>query len=53
MTYANSAASPTLNISSVGAKNIYFGTGTIQPLISNGTSWLQSNTATFTFDGAV
>ena len=52
MTNANTAASPTLNIQSTGAKAVYFGNGTTRPTKSGGTSWLAANTCTFTFDGA-
>ena len=52
MTNANTAASPTLNIQSTGAKAVYFGNGTSRPTKSGGTSWLAANTCTFTFDGA-
>ena len=51
MTNANTAASPTLNIQSTGAKNVYFGNGTARPTKADGTSWLATNTCTFTFDG--
>lgn len=51
MTYNNTAASPTLNIQSTGAKNIYYGTSTNKPTVENGHSWIADTTATFTFDG--
>lgn len=51
MTNANTATAPTLNIQSTGAKNVYFGNGTARPTKADGTSWLATNTCTFTFDG--
>lgn len=52
MSNANTAASPTLNVQSTGAKAVYFGNGTTRPTKAGGTSWLAENTCTFTFDGA-
>ena len=52
MTYRNTASAPTLNVSSLGAKSIYYGTGTsTRPTVANGKSWLNGTMAPFTFDG--
>lgn len=52
MTNANTATSPTLNIGSTGARNIYVGNDTLRPLVSNGLSWASGYTQEFIFDGA-
>lgn len=52
MTYENTSTSATLNVTSVGAKNIYYGTTTTRPTTSNGYGWTANSTATFVFDGA-
>lgn len=47
----NNGSSPTLNISSLGAKNIYFGdTGSV-PSYNNGNTWLSGSVVDFVFDG--
>lgn len=51
MSKRNTNSSPTLNIRSTGAKSIYYGNTEIGPTVTNGHSWLDSSTATFTFDG--
>lgn len=52
MTYENTSTGATLNLASLGAKNIYYGTSTTRPTTSNGRGWLAGRTATFWFDGA-
>ena len=52
MTSENTNASATLNITSTGAKNIYYGTTTTRPTTSNGYGWTAASTVTFVFDGA-
>lgn len=52
MTYANTSTSATLNVSSLGAKNIYYGTTTTRPTTSNGRGWIAGRTVDFRFDGA-
>lgn len=52
MTYENTNTSATLNVSSLGAKAIYYGTGTTCPTTSNGYGWIAGQTPTFEFDGA-
>ena len=51
MTYANTNTSATMNITSTGAKNLYYGTSTTRPTTANGYGWGASSTATFVFDG--
>ena len=51
MTYANTATSLTLNVSSTSARNIYYGTSTIVPTKENGFSWLPDSNVIFVFDG--
>lgn len=51
MTYANTATSLTLNVSSTSARNIYYGTSTIVPTKTNGFSWLPDTNVIFVFDG--
>ena len=51
MSNKNTSTSATLNIQSTGAKNIYYGNTTTRPTVDNGHSWIDSTTATFTFDG--
>lgn len=53
MTNANTATSVTLNIASLGAKNVYYGTSTGVPTTANGHGWIAGRTATFWFDGSV
>lgn len=51
MTNANTNTSATLNVSSTGAKAIYYGTSTTRPTTSNGYGWHAAETAPFVFDG--
>ena len=51
MDHDNTNTSATLNITSLGAKNIYYGTGTTRPTTANGLGWLAGTTTTFIFDG--
>lgn len=50
-TYANSVASPTLNVNGTGAKNIYR-YGTTAPSTSAASSWNAGAVVTFTYDGS-
>ena len=52
MTYENTNTSATLNVTSLGAKNIYYGTSTTRPTTANGRGWQGGRTVLFTFDGA-
>lgn len=52
MTYSNTSASATLNVTSTGAKNIYYGTTSTRPTTENGYGWTDASTQTFVFDGA-
>lgn len=56
MQYNNTATTPTLNVTSLGAKNIYYGinstAGTNGPTVANGHSWVADTVANFMFDGA-
>lgn len=52
--YSNTAANPTLNVNSTGAKNIYYAAGTsggIVPGTTAATSWYQGAVVSFTYDG--
>lgn len=49
-TYSNTAANPTLNVNSTGAKNIYR-YGTTAPSTSAATSWNAGSVVAFTYDG--
>lgn len=51
MTNTNTAASPTLNVSSLGACYIYYGTSTIGPTKANGYAWPAGAEVICTFDG--
>lgn len=51
MTKDNTNTSATLNVSSTGAKAIYYGTSTTRPTTSNGYGWHAAETAPFIFDG--
>jgi len=54
--YGNSAASPTLNVNSTGAKNIAIPSGATTSTINNGTtynSWGAYETLIFTYDGSL
>lgn len=51
MTNDNTSTSATLNVSSLGARNIYYGNTSTRPTVANGYSWVANSTATFTFDG--
>ena len=50
MTNDNTSTSATLNVSSLGARNIYYGNTSTRPTVANGYSWVANSTATFTFD---
>ena len=50
-TYANGVASPTLNVNSTGAKNIYR-YGTTAPSTSAASSWQAGSVVEFTYDGS-
>ena len=52
MTYSNTSTSATLNVTSTGAKNIYYGTTSTRPTTENGYGWTDASTQTFVFDGA-
>lgn len=52
MTYANTSTSATLNVSSTGAKAVYYETGTTRPTTANGHGWIAGKSAAFVFDGA-
>lgn len=52
--YSNTAANPTLNVNSTGAKNIYYAAGTsggTVPGTTAATSWYQGAVVSFTYDG--
>lgn len=51
MTYENTSTSATMNLTSTGAKNLYYGTTTTRPTTANGYGWGAASTATFVFDG--
>jgi hypothetical protein len=51
MTNDNTASSPVLNVQSLGAKAIYFGSTTTRPTKANGYSWKASSLVEFVFDG--
>lgn len=51
MTYENTSTSATLNLTSTGAKNLYYGTTATRPTTANGYGWGAASTATFVFDG--
>ena len=51
MTNDNTSTSATLNVSSLGARTIYYGNTSTRPTVANGYSWVANSTATFTFDG--
>lgn len=50
-TYSNTATTPTLNVNSTGAKNIYR-YGTTKPGTSSGWSWYAGSVVSFTYDGS-
>lgn len=52
MTNENTSASATLNVSSTGAKNLYYGTTTTRPTTENGYGWTSASTVSLVFDGA-
>lgn len=52
MTYDNANAWATLNVSSLGAKRICYGTTTLRPTTNNGRGWIAGRTVDFRFDGA-
>ena len=52
MSNKNTNDSATLNIRSTGYKAIYYGNTSTRPTVDNGHSWIDSTTATFTFDGS-
>ena len=51
MTYDNTSTSATLNISSLGAANIYYGNTSTAPTTANEYGWMAGATVAFTFDG--
>lgn len=51
MSKNNTANKATLNVSSTGAKYIYYGTSSTTPTTSNGYGWHAAETAPFIFDG--
>jgi hypothetical protein len=51
MSYANTSTTPTLNLSSTVARNIYYGTGTDAPTADSGYSWAAGDTVDLVFDG--
>jgi len=51
MNYSNSATAATLNVSSLGASSIYYGSGTTIPTKSNGYAWPAGAAVIFTYDG--
>lgn len=51
MTYENTNTSATLNVTSTGAKNIYYGTTTTRPTTANGYGWAAASTVSLVFDG--
>lgn len=51
MSYDNTASSPTLNVQSLGAKNVYFGSASNRPTRDNGYSWKGGSLVEFVFDG--
>ena len=51
MTNENTSTSATLNVTSTGAKNIYYGTTTTRPTTANGYGWSAGSTVSLTFDG--
>lgn len=51
MSNSNTAASPTLNVTSLGASAIYYGSGTTGPTKANGFAWPATAAVIFTFDG--
>lgn len=52
MNSENTNTAATLNVSSLGAKNIYYGTTTTCPTTANNYGWMAGMSVTFTFDGA-
>lgn len=51
MTYENTNSSATLNITSTGVKNLYYGTTSTRPTTANGYGWNAASTVSFIFDG--
>ena len=51
MTHNNTANKATLNVSSTGAKYIYYGTSATTPTTANEYGWHSNETASFIFDG--
>lgn len=51
MSNRNDSSSPTLNVSSLGSKSIYYGDTSNAPTFSNGNTWLGGSIADFVFDG--
>ena len=51
MSNANTHASPTLNVGSTAAKNLYIPGATTFPTVANGNSWFAGATVNFVFDG--
>lgn len=51
MANTNTASSPTLNVSSLGAANIYYGTSSTGPTKDNGYAWIAGTDVIFVYDG--
>lgn len=51
MANGNTSTTPSLNITSLGAINLYYGTGTNTPTLANGYGWTDNSTTQFVFDG--
>ena len=51
MTYENTSTSAAMNLTSTGAKALFYGTTTTRPTTANGYGWGAASTATFVFDG--
>jgi hypothetical protein len=51
MSYDNTASSVMLDVQSLGAKNVYFGSTSTRPTRDNGYSWKASSLVEFVFDG--
>lgn len=52
MTYENTNTSATLNVTSLGAKPIYYNTTSTRPTTANHFGWIAGRTVAFQFDGA-
>ena len=51
MANGNTSTTPSLNITALGAINLYYGTGTNTPTLANGYGWTDNSTTQFVFDG--